>query len=230
MQSNERRRQSPGGNQMSQSDEQQPSGEGQDPSQGQQVRASHVSARVPEDVSRGVFTTGMILMTGGTEFVLDFVQNMGRSPQVAARVVMPHAALPQFADALRKNLDIYRNRFGEPPALPKAEPPARRPTPQEIYDDLKMHDDVLSGAYANGVMISHTPSDFSFDFLTNFFPHSAVSCRVFLSASQAPRILESLDGTYKQFQQRVRQQQPPPPNPHDPGEPPADASGGQPNG
>jgi hypothetical protein len=42
-------------------------------------------------------------------------------------------------------------------------------------------DEELSGSYANGVMIGHTPSEFKFDFLTNLFPTSAVSARVFLS-------------------------------------------------
>ena len=32
-----------------------------------------VSAVVPEHVSRGVFSTGVIAITGNTEFVLDFV-------------------------------------------------------------------------------------------------------------------------------------------------------------
>jgi NAD(P)-dependent dehydrogenase (short-subunit alcohol dehydrogenase family) len=79
----------------------------------EQVRVQHVSARVPERVSRGAFSTGAIVMTGGTEFILDFIQNLSTPPSVTARIVMPHATLPQFIEALRKNLDIYRQRFGE---------------------------------------------------------------------------------------------------------------------
>ena len=183
--------------------EQMPSPQGEGGGQSEQVQMSHVSARVPDHVSRGVFSAGMIIMTGATEFVLDFIQNIGRPHQVAARIVMPHPALPQFAEALRKNLVLYRERFGELPQLPKIQPP-RRPTIQEIYDELKLPDDTLSGAYSNGVMISHSASEFTFDFLTSFFPKSAVSSRVFLSAAQVPRILDSLDGTYKQFQDRVK--------------------------
>ena len=81
------------------------------------------------------------------------------------------------------------------------------PTPQEIYDDLKLPDEILSGSYANGVMIGHSAAEFNMDFLTNFFPNSAVSSRVFMSAAQVPRLLESLSGTFSQFQQRVQQQQ-----------------------
>jgi hypothetical protein len=140
---------------------------------------------------------------------------------------MPHAALPQFAEALRKNIDLYRQRFGDPPVIPRPDT-AKRPTIQEIYDDLKLPDEVLSGAYANGVMISHTPSDFVFDFLTTFFPQSAVSRRVFLSAAQVTRILESLDNTHRQLQERIKQQRPgsdnppqQPPPPTGPGDAPS---------
>jgi hypothetical protein len=173
----------------------------------EQVRVQHLSARVPEHVSRGAFSTGAIVMTGNTEFIIDFVQNLGTPPCVTARVIMPHAAFPQFIEALKKNLEMYRQRFGEPPQLPRSPTPPRQPTAQEIYDELKLSDELLSGAYANGVMIGHTPAEFKFDFLTNLFPTSAVSARVFLAAPQVPRLLESLQGTFRQFQQRVQQQQ-----------------------
>ncbi len=111
--------------------------------------------------------------------------------------------MPQFIEALNTNLQLYKSRFGEPPAPPvQNPPPARRPSPQEIYDDLKLPDDVLSGVYANGVMIGHGASEFGLDFLTSFFPQSAVSARVFLAAGQVPRLLESLRSAVRQLEQR----------------------------
>ena len=199
------------------SSEQQPNQGG---GSGEQVRMQHVTARVPEAVSRGAFSTGVIVMTGPTEFILDFVQNIGGPPQVVARIVMPHGTLPQFAEALRKNLQIYTQRFGPPPPLPKVPPPPRPQTAQEIYDELKLPDSLLSGAYANGVMIGHTAAEFKLDFLTNLFPHSAVSSRVYLAAPQLPRLLESLDSTFQQFQQRIVQQRPAPPRAPEPGDEP----------
>jgi len=195
----------------------------------EQVKMQNITARVPENVSNGVFSTGVIVMTGANEFILDFLQIVGRPRQISARVVMPHGAMPQFIDALKKNLDIYTQRFGKPPEPPK-QPQQNRPSIQEIYDDLKLPDELLPGAYANGVMISHAASEFNFDFLTNFFPHSAVSCRVFMSAPQVSRMLESLNTTYQQFIQRVNEQRaaqgqppiqyPPPQPPSDPDQPP----------
>ncbi|WP_442506280.1 DUF3467 domain-containing protein [Novipirellula sp. SH528] len=165
-------------------------------------------ARVPDHVAEGCFSTGAIVMTGPNEFIIDFLQTIGRPHRVASRVVIPHPVMPQFIDALNTNLDLYRNRFGDPPS-PPANPQqnqARRPTPQEIYDDLKMPDNVLSGVYANGVMIGHGASEFGLDFLTSFFPQSAVSARVFVAAGQVPRLLDSLKGAVRQLEQRRQQQ------------------------
>jgi hypothetical protein len=260
-----------------------------------------IRARVPDHVAAGAFSTGVIVMTAQTEFILDFVQNLGRPHQIIARVVMPHHVLPQLVDALQRNIELYKNRWGELPHTGQPKPPGHegerpagpslengpsaapqtppehlntmatgssrpageqssssspmggggsggggggsqsafehRPTGsdgggdqassspkpansggggnpitrqasvQEIYDDLKVRDEILSGAYANAVMIGHGPHEFSFDFITNFYPHSAVSARVFLAAGQIPRLFESLKGTWEQM--RTRMQQPP---------------------
>jgi hypothetical protein len=145
-------------------------------------------------------------MTGPSEFVVDFLQTIGRPHRVAARVVVPHPVMPQFIDALQTNLDLYRSRFGEPQTVPAqtANPDARRPSPQEIYDDLKLPDQILSGVYANGVMIGHGATEFGLDFLTSFFPQSAVSARVFVASGQVPRLLESLKGAMRQLEMRQK--------------------------
>jgi hypothetical protein len=277
-------------------------------------RAPHLRARVPDHVATGVFSTGAIVVTGPTEFIIDFLQTIGRPHRVAARVIIPHPVMPQFIEALGKNLAIYTDRFGPPPnppgfsgpataagatgipqvlpeptshqtshpsqpvqnpqsgaagttsglpqtksgdslgaafgstdvfpganvpttgpgatsggekgnlppgqesgdPQPSAAPlPARRPTPQEIYDDLKIPDTVLSGAYANGVMIGHGASEFGLDFLTSFYPQSAVSSRVFMAAGQIPRLLESLHQAMRQLSMQRNPPRPPQQNPND---------------
>ena len=241
-------------------------------------------------------------MTGPNEFVIDFVQNLGRPFQVVARVILPHGVMPQFVDALGKNIDLFRQRYGPIPTVanrgeqivignaplspanpydasaPSASPqsplqiaqgatggpsavnpggPAagsgsanppipgtfsidtnggssvspvpnpnpnpntpRRLSPQEIYDELKLRDDILSGSYANAVMIGHGPYEFSFDFITNFYPQSAVSCRVFVASGQVVLFYDSIKSTWDQFRQRIQGPLPPdtppaPPKPSD---------------
>jgi len=181
--------------------------ESPEPNPQPEQQSQHMSARVPQHVGSGSFSTGAIVMTGPNEFIVDFVQAMGGAPLVASRVVMPHAALPKFVDALQRNLELYTQKFGSPPEMPQSSADGQPRSPQELYDELKLPDELLSGAYSNGVMITHTAAEFRFDFLTNMFPTSAVSARVFLSAPQVTRLLQSLQQTWRQFQDRLRPQQ-----------------------
>lgn len=187
-----------------------------------EVRHQQVSAKVPERVAIGVFSTGAIVIGGASEFMLDFLVRMSRPYMVASRVILPHAVMPQVLGALRHNIDRFTERFGAIPQLPKPDSD-HRPTIQEVYDDLRLSDEVICGAYANGVMISHTPAEFCFDFITNFFPRSAVSSRIYMSAPQVPRLLEGMTQTYNEHVRRVnemqrrRAQQPPQTPPAQPG-------------
>ena len=199
-----------------------PPPDGQPPGQVQQIRHNQVSAVVPEHVGRGVFSTGAVLLQGQHEFIIDFLMSLTRPHQVAARVILPVTIVPRMIAALRVNLENYRKRFGEPPALPKPPPNAKAPSFEEIYEQLKIPDDVISGEYANTVMISHSASEFCFDFITSFYPRSAVSCRVFLSAPQTPRLLETLTRSFEQYQQKMQQRPQPPAPPTDQPPPPPD--------
>jgi hypothetical protein len=188
-------------------------GKDDSPTYSQDFQISNLSARVPEKVARGVFSTGALILQGATEFVLDFYLRMSQPHQVVARVVLPIPIVPQFIDALAANLENYRKTFGSPPpALPTPPvPPPAPPSIEEIYMDLKIPDEVLAGVYANRVMIAHTPAEFCFEFISNFYPKAVVVARVFLSAPQVPVLLKTLTGSWQNFQAKL--QQPPPPRP-----------------
>tara|TARA_R110002111_G_scaffold262586_3_gene339328 strand:- start:9843 stop:10667 length:825 start_codon:yes stop_codon:yes gene_type:complete len=240
----------------------------------QEIRHSQVSARVPEGVSRGVFSTGAVVLQGGHEFILDFLLRISTPQQVVARVVLPLGVVPQMIRALRDNLNNYEKRFGTPtiptplppqvtgsadsinvgtgfeaPASNEPTPPVsdvisgasasgtgavgetmtpesdaeykpkpetvnkpaetgqKPPSAEELYDELKLPDDMLSGVYANAVRIGHSATEFSFDFITTFFPRSCVSARVHMAAPNIPRLLDSLSHSFDQFQRKVAQQQ-----------------------
>ncbi len=245
----------------------------------QSERMPAVRARVPEHVATGQISTGVIVVTGATEYILDFVRNLPRPNMIVARVVLPHSVMPQFTDALTTNINLYRQRFGdlgvgpmimpgttlqekptvqlvtaagstsdpvgtsakpvgasnsegsvtshsvpdtpkiqnesgappessERPSSGQSVPPvassvSRHASPQEVYDELKLRDELLSGTYANAVMIGHGPHEFCFDFITNFYPQSAVSCRVFMAAGHVGRLLESLRASWEQLRPRL---------------------------
>jgi hypothetical protein len=189
----------------------------------EEIQHAQISAVVPERVARGVFSTGAVVVQGPHEFILDFLLRMSQPQQVAARVVLPPGVVLQFIAALSDNLKNYESKFSLP-LLPNPQPGTGAPpvSAQELYEQLKLQDDVLSGSYANAVMIGHTPTEFCFDFITTFYPRSAVSCRVFMAAPGVPRLLESLKHSFEKFQQKIAQhgnQPPPPPAPPHPDDP-----------
>jgi len=175
----------------------------------QEVHYSQVSARVPEKVARGSFSTGVLVLQGPHEFVLDFVLRMTQPQLVSARVILPLNMMPNVINAVDENLRGYANRFGPLPALPVPTPPPTPPSLDEIYEQLKLPDEQLSGNYANAMMITHTPAEFCLDFISTIYPRSAVSARVYLAAAQMPGLLNTLQRAYQQYQQKISGQQPP---------------------
>jgi hypothetical protein len=173
-----------------------------------QFKHNPVAARVPEGVASGVFSTGALVQNLNSEYVIDFVQGLARPAQIVARVILAPQAMAQFIGALQENLKMFTDKFGPPHPLPKPVNP-RQPNIEEIYSELKLPDDLLSGTYANGVMIGHSPAEFVLDFLTNFYPKSAVSCRVYLSAQQVPRLIDTLMPSLRQIQARQQLPQQP---------------------
>jgi hypothetical protein len=78
----------------------------------QRIEHAPVTARVPERVARGVFSTGVIIIDGPYEFVLDFVMGLVQPRQVVARVILTPVVVEQFIHALRENIGKYEARFG----------------------------------------------------------------------------------------------------------------------
>ena len=90
---------------------------------------------------------------------------------------------------------------GGGPASPKP-PQPHGPGAAELYEQLKLPDEVLGGAYANTVMISHTPEEFCFDFIASFYPRPIVTCRVFMAAGRVVSLLETLGDSFEKYQHR----------------------------
>jgi hypothetical protein len=203
----------------------------------QQIQHSSATARIPDEIGRGVFATAVIVLHGTHEYTIDFVQSLARPNRVASRIVLPPAVANQFVLALEQALEKYRASFGEIPHEPKSQQQdqgqssekdtapsdisqpedttstkpvtenttSNAPTSEsnssnttqsapiaDIYDNLKLPDDMLGGVYANMASISHTGSEFCFDFIAQFFPRSAVTARVYMAAPRVPELLNSL--------------------------------------
>lgn len=170
----------------------------------EKISHSAVAARVPEKVGRGIFCTGQVILDSPKEFVVDFLQGITRPYQVVSRVVMTPKTVAELTDAVKKNLDLYTQRFGPPAAVPTPSS-ERRPTVAEIYENFRLPEDLLSGVYSNSVMIGHSATEFFLDFITGFYPTSAVAARIFLPAPQLPRFHKALVSSLEQHRARFGQ-------------------------
>ena len=219
----------------------------------QDIRHTSVSARVPEKVGRGVFSSASMILQSHEEFVIDFLSTVTSPQQVVARVVMTGSTFTQFVAALQANIAAYEQHFGRlvphhpfsplppqpagPPGAaageatpgagpgggmgpgmgsamamagmhdhPSREPgavPAQPPSIEELYGQLKLPDDMLGGAFANVIMIRHTPEEFCFDFIVNFYPRSSVTSRVFMAAGRIPSFVDAMANALQRFRDRL---------------------------
>ena len=172
-----------------------------------------IGARVPEKIARGVYSTGQLVLDSPKEFIIDFLQGLTRPHQVVSRVVVTPQTMQEFINALQLNLDNYTKTFGPPPPLPTP-PQQPRPSIEEIYQNFKLPEDLQSGTYANSVLIGHGVTEFFFDFISGFYPNSAVSSRVFMAAPQIPRFVTMLNTALQNYTARyIKKPDQPPPNP-----------------
>ncbi len=169
---------------------------------------SPVAARVPPRIGAGTFCTGQVILDGPKEFVVDFLQGLTRPFQVVSRVVLAPATAAELAEALRQNVAMYGQKFGPPAAVPGPANP-KRPTLAEVYENFRIGDDLLSGSYANSVLVGHSATEFFMDFVTGFYPTSAVSARVFMAAPQVPRFITALSASLDQHAKRFGGGKPP---------------------
>jgi hypothetical protein len=168
----------------------------------QQVQYSQISARVPDKINRGVFATNALVLTGNQELVCDFLLRMVPPYMLAARVVLPYTALGPMVKAIAENVENHRARFGGTAAPPPPPPNVQQPNIVEVYESLKIPEDVAVGAYANTLMISHTAFEYCMDFILDAFPRPTVTQRIYMSAAQVPPFLNTLKRTWEQLQAR----------------------------
>jgi hypothetical protein len=83
----------------------------------------------------------------------------------------------------------------------------------ELYEQVRFPEELLGGAFANAVMIRHTPEEFCFDFISSLYPRPIVVNRVFAAAGRIPSFIDAMAGSLERYQAGGG---PPPP----PAEPP----------
>ncbi len=116
-----------------------------------QVRHSNVSARISDEVSVGVFSNGVMILSGMHESVLDFAMRMGETQRIVTRVILPNPVARQFGTVLQENMRHYETNFGTMPTMPKVRNPEAAPAPAENHRDEPYTDEpgVIAGAHVS---------------------------------------------------------------------------------
>jgi hypothetical protein len=67
---------------------------------------------------------------------------------------------------------------------------------------IKITEDVLSGKYANQIVILHSPEEFILDFVAAFPPEGAVVSRIILSPGHYKRILSAMHENLLKYEEQ----------------------------
>jgi len=87
------------------------------------------------------------------------------------------------------------------PETPKSHTMSSPPAPiTELYEQVRFPEDLLGGAFANAVMIRHTPEEFCFDFISSLYPRPIVVSRVFAAAGRVPSFIDAMAGSLERYQ------------------------------
>ncbi len=118
------------------------------------------------------------------------------------------ATLPPSSDDVQTGDDEPENAAEAAEDVP---PPRPSTNASDLYEHVKLPDEMLGGVYANSVMIRHDAHEFAIDFIANFYPRSVVTSRVFLAAGRMEILVRTIRNSWRTFQtQRNRPPQQPP--------------------
>jgi len=99
------------------------------------IKHTPISARVPENVTRGAVATATMILQTDDVFVLDFLSTMLKPQRVAARVVVTVPTFTKMIAALQQNVKKYEQRFGTLSAHSMCSAPAKDAPPAGREND-----------------------------------------------------------------------------------------------
>jgi len=67
---------------------------------------------------------------------------------------------------------------------------------------IKVTDEVLKGAYANNMVVTHTKEEFVLDFINIFPPSGIVNARIITSPGHLKRIIRALTENFQKYEEK----------------------------
>ena len=166
-----------------------------DPNQPQVPPTQHVNynplnARLPEKVVRGIQHRGPGFQrpAGICDRFYSGDGATGEDHRAGGADAGGDGAVPGcFAGKLRRVSNEFRNAAGVP--KPQQE---RQPSAREIYDDLKLSEDLMSGAVCQCIHDRPLADGVSSGFSDHVFSQCVAFARVYISASRVPQLIDTV--------------------------------------
>jgi hypothetical protein len=166
------------------------------------------TALIPEKVGIGLFSTEVVVFHSESEVAIDFIQGIAKPYRVVRRVIMANSITKTFFEVLKNELNSpkksnnssyvenLKNKNYEESLnknQQKDEDLEKREKVDDIYRELKIENDELSGFYANKVLINYGTDSICLDFISNIYPKSIVTSRIFVTNGTIIELLSALN-------------------------------------
>lgn len=170
------------------------------------------TALIPDKVGMGLFSTEVVVFHGENEVSIDFIQGIAKPYRMVRRVIMSNYVAKTFFEVLKNELSVKKSKnssyvenlknknddFLEKNQDENEENYEKNEKVDDIYNNLKLENDELNGFYANKVLINYGKDSFCLDFISNIYPKSIVTSRIFVTNSTIFELLTAFNKIFNQ--------------------------------
>ncbi len=78
-----------------------------------ETKAPPIQINTTDETSRGRYSNTMLVAHGPEEFIIDWLLNSPNGAHLVSRIIVTPGHMKRVVKALRENIDIYEQNFGE---------------------------------------------------------------------------------------------------------------------
>lgn len=166
------------------------------------------TALIPEKIGMGLFSTEVVVFHSESEVAIDFIQGIAKPYRVVRRVIMANSIAKSFFEILNNELNspkknknsshvenLKNKNFEEVQILNKNQQEdedfEKKEKVDDIYSQLKIENNELNGFYANKILTNYGKDSLCLDFISNIYPKSIVTSRIFVTYSTIFELLKA---------------------------------------
>jgi len=172
------------------------------------------TALIPEKVGVGLFATEVVVFHSENEVAIDFIQGIAKPYRVVRRVIITEKVAKTLNDTLKTELQTNKSKNSsyvenlknkntqeiENISSQESTDFQKKEKVDDIYSGLKMENNELNGFYANKILVNYGKDSFCLDFISNIYPKSIVTSRIFMTKNSVLELLNALNKIFNNDQ------------------------------